>query len=36
MTTLPKNIDHPCYHDDNAARIMLEAIFWPNGPTCPQ
>jgi transposase-like protein len=36
MTTLPKNIDHPCYHDDNAARIMLEAIFWPNGPVCPR
>jgi transposase-like protein len=36
MTTLPKNIDHPCYHDDNAARITLEAIFWPYGPTCPK
>jgi transposase-like protein len=35
MTTLPKNIDHPCYHDDNAARITLESIFWPYGPTCP-
>lgn len=35
MTTLPKNIDHPCYHDDTAARAMLEAIFWPNGPVCP-
>ncbi len=35
MTTLPKNIDHPCYHDDDAARITLEAIFWPYGPTCP-
>jgi transposase-like protein len=36
MTTLPKNIDHPCYHDDTAARIALEAIFWPYGPTCPK
>jgi transposase-like protein len=35
MTTLPKNIDHPCYHDDDAARAALEAIFWPYGPTCP-
>jgi transposase-like protein len=35
MTTLPKNIDHPCYHDDDAARVTLEAIFWPYGPTCP-
>src|SRR5258707_5317008 len=36
MTTLPKNIDHPCYHDDDAARIALEQIFWPYGPTCPK
>jgi transposase-like protein len=36
MTTLPKNIDHACYHDDDAARITLEAIFWPYGPTCPK
>jgi transposase-like protein len=36
MTTLPKNIDHPCYHDDTAARIALEAIFWPSGPSCPK
>jgi transposase-like protein len=35
MTILPKNIDHPCYHDDDAARIALEAIFWPQGPACP-
>ena len=35
MTTLPRNFDDPCYHDDNAARIALEAIFWPYGPTCP-
>jgi transposase-like protein len=35
MTALPKNIDHPCYHDDDAARIVLETIFWPYGPTCP-
>jgi transposase-like protein len=35
MTTLPKNIDDPCYHDDEAARIALEQIFWPYGPTCP-
>ena len=32
MTTRPKNIDDPCYHDDNAARIALEQIFWPYGP----
>jgi len=36
MTTLPKNIDHPCYHDDKAARVQLEAIYWPYGPICPK
>src|SRR5438874_699878 len=36
MTTLPKNIDHPCYHDDEAARVQLEAIYWPYGPICPK
>jgi transposase-like protein len=35
MTTLPVNLDHPCYHDDDAARITFEAIRWPYGPTCP-
>lgn len=35
MTTFPTNPDHPCFHDDEAARIMFEQIFWPYGPTCP-
>ncbi len=35
MTTLPTNPDHPCYHDDTAARVMFEAIRWPYGPICP-
>jgi transposase-like protein len=35
MTTLPFNLDHPCYHDDEQARVMFEAIRWPYGPTCP-
>jgi transposase-like protein len=35
MTTLPTNLDHPCYHDDESARITFEAIRWPYGPTCP-
>lgn len=35
MNALPKNIDHPCYHDDEQARITFEAIRWPYGPTCP-
>ena len=35
MTTLPKDYADPCYHNDDAARIALERIFWPYGPTCP-
>jgi transposase-like protein len=35
MTILPTNLDDPCYHDDDAARAMFEAIRWPVGPTCP-
>ena len=35
MTTLPANLDHPCYHDDEQARITFEAIRWPYGPVCP-
>jgi len=35
MTTLPFNLDHPCYHDDEQARVMFEAIYWPYGPSCP-
>src|SRR5438067_2212960 len=26
---------HPCYHHDEAARIQLETIRWPDGPYCP-
>jgi transposase-like protein len=25
----------PVYHDEDAARALLEAVRWPNGPTCP-
>jgi transposase-like protein len=32
---LPIELSHPCYHDDEAARIQLESIRWPNGPYCP-
>jgi transposase-like protein len=35
MTTLPANVTHPCYRDEDAAREMFEAIRWPNGPFCP-
>src|SRR5207248_5594189 len=35
MTTLPYNLDHPCYHDDEQARVMLEAIRWSYGLVCP-
>src|SRR6266853_1848686 len=33
--SLPTELSHPCYHDDEAARITFEAIRWPNGPYCP-
>jgi hypothetical protein len=32
---LPIELSHPCYHDDEAARIQLESIRWPDGPFCP-
>lgn len=32
---LPIDVSHPCYHDDEAARIQLESIRWPSGPFCP-
>jgi transposase-like protein len=35
MTTLPTDVSHPCYHDDEAARVMFESIRWPDGPYCP-
>lgn len=35
MHQLPTALSDPCYHDDEAARIQLEAIRWPNGPFCP-
>jgi transposase-like protein len=34
--TLPTALSHPCYHDDEAARLTFEAIQWPNGATCPR
>src|SRR5579863_6031258 len=36
MTTLPADLTHPCYHDDEAARTMFESIRWPEGPFCPR
>ena len=32
---LPIELSHPCYHDDEAARVQLESIRWPDGPYCP-
>jgi len=32
---LPIELSHPCYHDEDAARIQLESIRWPDGPYCP-
>jgi transposase-like protein len=33
--SLPTALSHPCYHDDEAARLIFEAIQWPDGATCP-
>ena len=33
---VPTSLSHPCYHDEEAARIQLEAIRWPAGPYCPK
>ncbi len=30
------DIQNPAFHDDDKAREALEAIRWPDGPTCPQ
>lgn len=35
MSLFPKELSDPAYHDDEAARIAIEHIFWPYGPTCP-
>jgi transposase-like protein len=35
MHQLPTELSDPCYHDDEAARAMLESIRWPDGPFCP-
>jgi transposase-like protein len=33
--SLPTALSHPCYHDDEAARVTFESIRWPDGPYCP-
>lgn len=32
---LPTELSTPCYHDEEAARVQLEVIRWPDGPYCP-
>src|SRR5271155_6035003 len=32
---LPTELSHSCYHDEDAARVQLQSIRWPNGPYCP-
>jgi transposase-like protein len=29
-------LDHPRFHDEDAARAWLEGVQWPNGPVCPK
>lgn len=36
MTKQKLDLRSPIYHDDNAAREHLEALYWPNGATCPK
>jgi transposase-like protein len=31
----PVELSHPAYHDEEAARLHLEATRWPNGAFCP-
>jgi transposase-like protein len=33
--SLPTELSHPSYHDDEDARITFESIRWPHGPFCP-
>ena len=33
--SLPTALSHPCYHDDEVARITFESVRWPDGPYCP-
>src|SRR5271154_853459 len=32
---LPTELSHSCYHDEDAARVQLQSIRWPDGPYCP-
>ena len=29
------DLTDPIFHDEEAARLHMEAIRWPNGPFCP-
>ncbi|MER9918091.1 MULTISPECIES: IS1595 family transposase [unclassified Mesorhizobium] len=29
------DLQHPMFHDDDAAREALESVRWPHGPNCP-
>lgn len=35
MSAHKTDLTLPIYHDDDKAREHLEALLWPNGPTCP-
>jgi transposase-like protein len=36
MTARKTNLKDPIYHDDDAARLHLETLLWPQGPVCPR
>jgi transposase-like protein len=32
---VPVEMSHPAYHAEDAARVYIQNIRWPNGPVCP-
>jgi transposase-like protein len=36
MPAKKTDLKNPIYHDDDAARVHLEKLLWPNGPVCPR
>ncbi len=36
MTKPKVDLTNPIYHNDRAARKLLESLLWPDGPNCPR
>lgn len=30
------NLSRPCFYNEEAAYEFVEAMLWPDGPTCPK